>query len=101
MAVRSGRHQKSDAARHEAVPHTQSTAADVNRGRALDEAVAEYAERTPLRGIRNIAGPEIFPLDELGRTALSRKGDDRAVITDPTMGVFALVPRVTSSPLTR
>ncbi|MFC9537796.1 SDR family oxidoreductase [Streptomyces sp. NPDC057717] len=54
-------------------------------------AVAEVAAGAPLNGIRNIAGPEIFTLDELGRFTLSRKGDSRAVVTDPTAGMFAVV----------
>ncbi|MDW6060715.1 NAD(P)H-binding protein [Streptomyces sp. FXJ1.4098] len=54
-------------------------------------AVAEVAAGTPLNGIRNIAGPEIFPLDELGRITLSHKGDNRTVVTDPTAGMFAVV----------
>jgi uncharacterized protein YbjT (DUF2867 family) len=55
------------------------------------DAVAEVAAGTPLTGIRNIAGPEIFSLDELGRITLSRKGDNRTVVTDPTAGMFAVV----------
>lgn len=54
-------------------------------------AVAEVAAGAPLNGIRNIAGPEIFSLDELGRITLSHKGDDRTVVTDPTAGMFAVV----------
>ncbi|MGW4033793.1 SDR family oxidoreductase [Streptomyces sp. NPDC004838] len=54
-------------------------------------AVAEVAAGTPLNGIRSIAGPEIFTLDELGRFTLSRKGDHRTVVTDPTAGMFAAV----------
>ncbi|MFI9251239.1 SDR family oxidoreductase [Streptomyces sp. NPDC053069] len=54
-------------------------------------AVAQVAAGAPLNGIRNIAGPEIFPLDELGRITLSHKGDNRAVVTDPTAGMFAAV----------
>ncbi|MFJ9367303.1 SDR family oxidoreductase [Nocardia sp. NPDC101769] len=54
-------------------------------------AVAEVATGAPLNGARNIAGPEIFPLDELGRITLARKGDSRTVVTDPTAGMFALV----------
>ncbi|WP_225826378.1 SDR family oxidoreductase [Streptomyces naphthomycinicus] len=53
--------------------------------------VAEVAEGAPLNGIRNIAGPEIFTLDELGRMTLSHKGDNRTVVTDPTAGMFAVV----------
>ncbi|MFJ9815659.1 SDR family oxidoreductase [Streptomyces sp. NPDC101151] len=54
-------------------------------------AVAEVAAGAPLRGIRNIAGPEIFSLDEVGRITLSHKGDDRTVVVDPTAGMFAAV----------
>ncbi|MFJ3791297.1 SDR family oxidoreductase [Kitasatospora sp. NPDC090091] len=55
------------------------------------EAVAGVAAGAPLRGIHNIAGPEIFPLDELGRITLSHKGDKRTVVPDPTAGMFAAV----------
>ncbi|WP_411130254.1 SDR family oxidoreductase [Streptomyces sp. x-19] len=54
-------------------------------------AVAEVAAGAPLNGRRNIAGPEIFTLDELGRITLSHKGDKRTVVTDPTAGMFAVV----------
>ncbi|MFJ7912915.1 SDR family oxidoreductase [Kitasatospora sp. NPDC096204] len=55
------------------------------------EAVALVAAGAPLNGIRNIAGPEVFPLDELGRITLARKGDHRTVVTDATAGMFAAV----------
>jgi uncharacterized protein YbjT (DUF2867 family) len=55
------------------------------------QAVAEVAAGAPLNGIRNIAGPEILPLDELGRITLSHNGDHRTVTTDPTAGMFAVV----------
>jgi uncharacterized protein YbjT (DUF2867 family) len=54
-------------------------------------AVAEVAAGKPLNGVHNVAGPEIFPLDELGRITLSHKSDDRAVVTDPSAGMFAAV----------
>jgi uncharacterized protein YbjT (DUF2867 family) len=54
-------------------------------------AVAEVAAGAPLNGIRNIAGPDIFALDELGRITLSHQGDSRTVVTDPTAGMFAAV----------
>ncbi|WP_413101007.1 SDR family oxidoreductase [Streptomyces sp. Inha503] len=54
-------------------------------------AVTEAAVGGPLRGIRNVAGPEVFPLDELGRITLARKGDPRTVVTDPDAGMFAVV----------
>jgi uncharacterized protein YbjT (DUF2867 family) len=55
------------------------------------DAVAEVAAGAPLGGIRNIAGPEVFSLDELGRVTLSHKSDGRTVVTDPTAGMFAAV----------
>ncbi|MER6956614.1 NAD(P)H-binding protein [Streptomyces sp. NPDC000618] len=54
-------------------------------------AVAEVAAGAPLSGIRNIAGPEVFALDELGRITLSHKGDKRTVVTDPAAGMFAVI----------
>ncbi|MFF8995157.1 SDR family oxidoreductase [Streptomyces sp. NPDC014983] len=59
--------------------------------RDVAAAVADVAAGPPLDGIRNIAGPDVFPLDELGRITLSRKGDSRTVVTDPTAGMFAVV----------
>jgi uncharacterized protein YbjT (DUF2867 family) len=55
------------------------------------DAVSEVAAGSPLGGTHDIAGPEIFSLDELGRITLSHKGDDRTVVTDPTAGMFAVV----------
>ncbi|MFE9882828.1 SDR family oxidoreductase [Streptomyces sp. NPDC005784] len=55
------------------------------------DAVAEVAAGAPLGGIRNIAGPEVFSLDELGRITLTHKGDGRTVVTDPTASMFAVV----------
>ncbi|GLZ16422.1 LysR family transcriptional regulator [Actinomadura sp. NBRC 104425] len=53
--------------------------------------VAEVAAGDPLRGTRGIAGPEVFPLDELGRMTLEAAGDGRRVVTDDTAGMFAAV----------
>lgn len=55
------------------------------------DAVAEVAAGAALNGIRNIAGPEILTLDELGRITLTHRGDNRTVVTDPTAGMFAVV----------
>ncbi|MFJ1578078.1 SDR family oxidoreductase [Streptomyces sp. NPDC088182] len=55
------------------------------------DAVAEVAAGAPLNGMRNVAGPEVFALDELGRVTLAHKGDGRTVVTDPTAGMFAAV----------
>ena len=61
-------------------------AADVAR------AVADVSVGAPLQGTRNVAGPEVFALDELGRITLAAQGDRRAVITDGSAGMFAAVP---------
>lgn len=74
-----------DSVRLPATPVQPIAAADVAR------AVTDVAEGAPLNGIRDIAGPEIFPLDELGRITLSHQGDSRTVVTDPTAGMFAVV----------
>src|SRR5262249_46432944 len=39
--------------------------------------VAEVAVGAPLEGMRNVAGPDVFPLDELGRVTLAAQQDDR------------------------
>ncbi|MFD9291929.1 SDR family oxidoreductase [Streptomyces sp. NPDC060030] len=55
------------------------------------DAVAEAAVGSPLRGVHNVAGPEVFPLDELGRITLTARPDGRTVVTDDTAGMFAVV----------
>jgi len=54
-------------------------------------AVFEAAVGEPLRGIRNVAGPDVFRLDELGKVTLAAQNDDREVATDDTAGMFAVV----------
>jgi uncharacterized protein YbjT (DUF2867 family) len=51
--------------------------------------VADVSVGTPLRGTRNIAGPEVFTLDELGRITLAAHRDHRTVVTDNSAGTFA------------
>ena len=53
------------------------------------QAVADVTAGPPLRGVRNVAGPEVFALDELGRITLAARGDQRAVVTDNSAGLFA------------
>ncbi|ROQ70438.1 uncharacterized protein YbjT (DUF2867 family) [Streptomyces sp. 840.1] len=74
-----------DTVRLPATPIQPIAAADVA------EAVTQVAVGAPLNGIRNVAGPEVFTLDELGRMTLSARGDGRTVVTDPTAGMFAAV----------
>ncbi|MFI5631177.1 SDR family oxidoreductase [Streptomyces sp. NPDC051664] len=57
----------------------------------VSDAVAEVAAGTPLNGILNIAGPDVLPLDELGRMTLNARPDGRTVVTDDTAGMFAAV----------
>jgi uncharacterized protein YbjT (DUF2867 family) len=52
------------------------------------DAVVEVATGAPLQGIRNIAGPDVFALDELGRVTLAAQHDSHTVITDDKAGVF-------------
>ena len=52
-------------------------------------AVADVSVGTPLRGTRDIAGPEVFALDELGKITLAARGDQRVVVTDSSAGMFA------------
>lgn len=53
------------------------------------QAVADVAVGAPLQGTRNVAGPEVFALDELGKITLAARGDHRAVVTDNSAGMFA------------
>jgi uncharacterized protein YbjT (DUF2867 family) len=55
------------------------------------QAVADVSVGTPLQGTRNIAGPEVFRLDELGKITLAAHGDHRTVVTDNSAGMFAAV----------
>ncbi|MFC4591982.1 SDR family oxidoreductase [Sphaerisporangium corydalis] len=53
--------------------------------------VADVAAGPPLGGTLDLAGPDTYPLDELGRITLAAKGDTRSVTTDDTAGMFAAV----------
>ncbi|MGW5555752.1 SDR family oxidoreductase [Micromonospora sp. NPDC003944] len=55
------------------------------------QAVAEVSMGAPLKGVRNVAGPDVFALDELGRITLAARGDQRTVTTDNGAGMFAAV----------
>ena len=52
-------------------------------------AVTEVAVGAPLKGIWNVAGPDVFPLDELGRATLAARQDRRTVLTDEQAGMLA------------
>lgn len=54
-------------------------------------AVADVAAGSPLGGTVEIAGPDVYPLDVLGRLTLAARPDGRTVVTDDTAGMFAVV----------
>ncbi|MBV1950452.1 SDR family oxidoreductase [Streptomyces sp. BV129] len=64
------------------------------------DALAEAATASPLNGIVNVAGPDVFQLDELGRLTLRAHPDGRDVIVDEDAGLFGQVPQdaVTAPP---
>ncbi|GLY70498.1 SDR family oxidoreductase [Amycolatopsis taiwanensis] len=55
----------------------------------VSSVVAEVAAGSPLNGVLNIAGPDVYPLDELGRLTVTARSDGRTVVTDDTAGMFA------------
>ncbi|MFD9292818.1 SDR family oxidoreductase [Streptomyces sp. NPDC060030] len=74
-----------DTVRLPRTPIQPIAAADVAR------IVAEVALGSPLNGILNIAGPDVYALDELGRFTVASKGGGLSVVTDDTAGMFAAV----------
>ncbi|MCX5383490.1 SDR family oxidoreductase [Streptomyces sp. NBC_00083] len=54
-------------------------------------ALAEVAAGDPLNGTLDVAGPDTFTLDALGRLTLAARGDRRPVVTDDGAGLFAAV----------
>ncbi|MEV5480356.1 MULTISPECIES: SDR family oxidoreductase [Streptomyces] len=57
----------------------------------VSDTVAEVAAGSPLNGTLKVGGPEVHPLDELGRITLNARPDGRTVVTDDTAGMFAAV----------
>jgi uncharacterized protein YbjT (DUF2867 family) len=53
------------------------------------DAVVKVATGAPVQGIWNVAGPDVFSLDELGRFTLAAHHDERTVVTDEKAGLFA------------
>ncbi|MCX0247739.1 SDR family oxidoreductase [Streptomyces drozdowiczii] len=54
-------------------------------------ALAATATAAPLNGTLDVAGPDVYALDELGRRTLAARGDRRTVVTDDRAGMFAAV----------
>lgn len=55
-------------------------------------AVGEVAVGSPVNGIVEVAGPEVFRLDDLIRGRLHAAGDPREVVTDPEATYFGISP---------
>lgn len=55
------------------------------------QALADVATAAPLNGKLDVAGPDVFRLDELGRLTLAARQDARTVVTDEKAGMFAAV----------
>jgi uncharacterized protein YbjT (DUF2867 family) len=55
------------------------------------DALADVATGAPLGGILEVAGPDAFTLDEIGRVTLAARGDRRPVVVDNQAGLFAAV----------
>ncbi|PBC72109.1 uncharacterized protein YbjT (DUF2867 family) [Streptomyces sp. TLI_235] len=55
------------------------------------DVLADVATGTPLGGVLEIAGPDTFTLDEIGRMTLAARGDRRPVVVDDQAGLFAAV----------
>jgi uncharacterized protein YbjT (DUF2867 family) len=58
----------------------------------VSEAVGRAAAGEPSGGITEVAGPEVFGLDEWVRTVLTARSDPREVVTDPQAPYFGAVP---------
>ncbi|HXD08306.1 MAG TPA: SDR family oxidoreductase [Burkholderiaceae bacterium] len=61
-------------------------------------ALADAVAREPLNGVREIAGPEVYGLDDLARRFLQAIGDPREVVTDPEERYFGM--RLTNESIT-
>ncbi|MFJ4094013.1 SDR family oxidoreductase [Kitasatospora sp. NPDC089913] len=75
-----------DAVRLPATPIQPIASADVVT------ALADVATGAPLGGTVDVAGPDRFTLDEIGRLTLAARGDRRPVLVDDRAGLFAAVP---------
>lgn len=64
-------------------------AAGVGHAVILSIVAADVSAGAPLPGTRDVAGPEVFSLDELGKITLAARGGHRTVITDNSAGMFA------------
>jgi uncharacterized protein YbjT (DUF2867 family) len=54
--------------------------------------LTDIATGRPLNGVLSIAGPDIVPLEQLGRITVEAGDGDRQVVVDESAGLFAAVP---------
>lgn len=64
------------------------------------DALADVTTGPPVNGTVNVAGPDVLPLDELGRITLQARPDGREVVLDESAGLFGQVSQdaVTAPP---
>ncbi|MGW5867223.1 SDR family oxidoreductase [Streptomyces sp. NPDC055239] len=55
------------------------------------KALADVATAAPLGGTLDVAGPDVFRLDELGTLTLTVRKDPRTLVTDEKAGMFGAV----------
>jgi uncharacterized protein YbjT (DUF2867 family) len=71
--------------------HLPSTPVQPMAAADVVNAVVDVCTGAPLGGVRNVAGPDVFALDELGRVTLAARQDSRSIVTDNRAGMFAAV----------
>ncbi|SDZ09732.1 SDR family oxidoreductase [Herbiconiux ginsengi] len=77
-----------DSATVDGVVHLSHALIQPIAGEDVAAAVARTAVGEPVNGIREVAGPEVFGLDELIRAGLALRGDTRDVVADPGARYF-------------
>jgi len=77
-----------DSATVDGVVHLSHALIQPIAGEDVAAQVGRTAVGEPVGGIREVAGPEVFGLDELIRTGLALRGDTREVVADPEARYF-------------
>jgi uncharacterized protein YbjT (DUF2867 family) len=77
-----------DSATVDGVVHLSHALIQPIAGEDVAAEVGRTAVGEPVGGIREVAGPEVFGLDELVRTGLALRGETREVVADPEARYF-------------
>ncbi|WP_382305108.1 SDR family oxidoreductase [Herbiconiux sp. UC225_62] len=77
-----------DAATVDGVVHLSHALIQPIAGEDVAAEVGRVAVGEPVEGIHEVAGPEVFGLDDLIRTGLALRGDTREVVADPDARYF-------------